>query len=195
MKIAITQRLDKTIELRSGLDIRWFDLFKKLDFIPIILPYNYNFRKYKFDGVILSGGNDIGEYNFRDKFEFDLIDYCIKLSIPIFGVCRGMQIISRYFSSTLKKVSNQVNIKHSLIINQNSKYAKFLKKINQVNSFHNYTIDRLSDEFIISAWNNDKTIIKAIEHKKYKIFAQMWHTERDSPFDKNQLFLIKEFFK
>jgi len=195
LKIAITQRLDKTIELRSGLDIRWFDLFKKLDFIPIILPYNYNFRKYKFDGVILSGGNDIGEYNFRDKFEFDLIDYCIKLSIPIFGVCRGMQIISRYFSSTLKKVSNQVNIKHSLIINQNSKYAKFLKKINQVNSFHNYTIDRLSDEFIISAWNNDKTIIKAIEHKKYKIFAQMWHTERDSPFDKNQLFLIKEFFK
>jgi gamma-glutamyl-gamma-aminobutyrate hydrolase PuuD len=37
-------------------------------------------------------------------------------------------------------------------------------------------------------------IIKAIEHKKYKIFAQMWHSERELNFDKQEVQLIKDFF-
>jgi len=34
-------------------------------------------------------------------------------------------------------------------------------------------------------------IVKAIEHKKYKIFGQMWHSEREKPFNKNEMKLIR----
>ena len=35
-------------------------------------------------------------------------------------------------------------------------------------------------------------MIKAIEHTKYKIFGQMWHSEREEPFRQEELMLIKE---
>lgn len=196
--IAITQRIvknDNYFEIREALDIRWGNLFHKLGFLPIVLPIKFDFKKYKFDGVILTGGNNLGEFEFRDKFEFRLIEYCCEEKIPIFGVCRGMQAIAKYFNSTFKKVDNQVGIKHSLVVNTLSNYANLLKKLKQVNSYHNFAVDKLGEELIISAWNEDKTVIKAIEHKEYKIFGQMWHTEREEPFIKEELEIIKRFFQ
>jgi len=197
-KIAITQRIIKNntyFEIREALDIRWAQLFNELNFLPIILPYNLDFKNYQFEGVILSGGNDIGEFEFRDKFELELIKYCIEQNIPIFGVCRGMQIIAKYFNSSFKKVNNQVGIKHKLLLNENSKYYLNLKNIKKVNSYHNIAIDKLGNGLIVAAWNEKKNVIKAIEHKEYKIFAQMWHSERESPFKIEELELIKEFFQ
>jgi len=197
-KIAITQRIVKNnsyFELREALDIRWGKLFATLDFLPVVLPYNYDFKNFEFDGVILSGGNDIGEFEFRDKFEFRLVEYCYKNNIPIFGVCRGMQIIAKYFKSTLKQVNGQTNIKHRLIVNDTSKYIKLLVKLKKVNSYHNMAIDKIGDNLIVSAWNSDKTVVKAIEHIDKKILGVMWHSEREEPFQKEELELIKEFFK
>jgi len=197
-KIAITQRiiLNKDYnEVREALDVSWGAMFEELDFLPVILPYNYDFTKFEFDGVILSGGNDIGEVNFRDEFEYKLIEHCITNDIPLFGLCRGMQIIAKYFKGSFKKVENQVAIKHKIIVNKKSIYKRYLDKLGSVNSYHNNAVDLKNDNFIISAWNEDKTIIKAIEHKSYKIFAQMWHSEREEPFNQNELELIRGFFK
>jgi putative glutamine amidotransferase len=206
-KIAVTQRLilnDNYYELREALDVKWGELFKELDFLPIILPFEYNFEQYfktiKINGIVLTGGNDLNSLNpsdeskQRDDFEFKLIKYGIENNIPILGVCRGMQIIVRYFKYEFKKITNQVAIKHKLIVNNKSIYKQYLDKIDMVNAYHNYAVELINDEFIISAWNEDKTIIKAIEHKKYRIFGQMWHSEREEPFNKNELDLIRIFF-
>lgn len=205
-KIAITQRLmlnDSYYELREGLDVEWASLFNKLDFLPIVLPFNYDFKKYfqnlKIDGILLTGGNDLNSVNpskaskQRDAFERKLIEYGIENNIPIFGICRGMQIIAEYFGSKLKEVSEQVGIKHSLKVNEKSKYFELLQQLREVNSFHNYAITNLCVELLASA-TNEEGMIKAIEHKKYKIFAQMWHTEREEPSQDSELNLIKIFF-
>jgi putative glutamine amidotransferase len=205
-KILITQRLaenDTYFEQREMLDISWGKLFNQIGFLPIILPYEYDFEKYFFEldihGVLLTGGNDLSilhdnELSFkRDTFEKKLIKYCIDNNIPIFGICRGMQIIADYFNSSFKKVDNQVNIRHRLVVNKNSKYLNLLDKLDNVNSFHNYVIDNFTDDFIISATNEDN-MIKAIEHRSHKIFGCMWHSEREVPFDIKQLDLIKGFF-
>ena len=102
-KIAITQRLisnDNYYEVREALDTRWAKLFEELDFIPIVLPIDINFKKYfkhfQIDGIFLTGGNDLNSLNtndlsrLRDIFELNLISYGIENKIPIFGVCRGM---------------------------------------------------------------------------------------------------------
>ena len=41
---------------------------------------------------------------------------------------------------------------------------------------------------------SENGIIKAIEHKQYAIFGQMWHSERESPLNKQEIELIKYFF-
>ena len=205
-KIALTQRLllnKNYFEMREALDVKWGGLFKKLNFLPVILPIEFEYKKYfnfiKIDGIILTGGNDLSIVNKnnlslkRDKFEKEIIRYAIKKNIPLYGMCRGMQIIADHFGAKFKKVKGQIDIRHRLKINEKSKYFKQLKKISTVNSFHDYAIDSLPKNIMVSA-TNEKGMIKAIEHKKYKIFGQMWHSERENFFNKNQINLIKNFF-
>lgn len=205
-KIAVSQRLNPNkgyYELREALDVQWGKLFKELEMIPIILPLEYDFQVYfkniGIDGILLTGGNDLNRLNpsdeslKRDNFEKELISYGIENDIPIFGVCRGMQIIAEYFGSDFMKVKDQVSIKHRLKVNKKSKYFKELSDLNNVNSFHIYAIENLSPNLLISA-TNEKGIIKAVEHKKHRIFAQMWHSERENSFKNEELELIKKFY-
>ncbi len=205
-KIAITQRLilnENYYELREALDVNWSLLFKELNFLPIVLPINYNFKEYfdniNIDGIMLTGGNDLNNINKskesyqRDNFEKKLIEYAIINNIPVFGVCRGMQIIAEFFGANFIEVDNQVATRGTLKVNKESRYFNILEKLNKVNSYHNYAIKKLSNDWLISSRNNED-IIKSIEHKKYKIFGQMWHSEREQPFDENELKLIECFF-
>jgi len=204
--IAITQNITENNsykEVRETLDVNFINFIQDLGFIPLILSSRINIEEYfslfKIDGLILSGGNDLSCCNDnicsneRDIFEKKLIEYCIEYDIPILGICRGMQIIADYFGSTFEKVDNQVAIKHSLKIESSSKYFNELSQLIEVNSFHNYAIKNLSNSLRISV-KSDCNLIKAIEHTKYKIFAHMWHPERNNPFNRNELKLIKEFF-
>ncbi len=205
-KIAVTQRLvlnDNYYELREALDVNWGVMFEKLDFLPIVLPLEYSFEKYfkllNIDGIILTGGNDLNVVNEnmiskkRDIYEQKLIKHAIEMNIPLFGICRGMQIIADFFGSDFNEVKDQVAIRHKLKINKDSKYFVSLNKIKEVNSFHNYAVKTIPAEMLVSAMSEDG-IIKAIEHKKYKIFGQMWHSEREDPLSEIELNLIKEFF-
>jgi N5-(cytidine 5'-diphosphoramidyl)-L-glutamine hydrolase len=204
-KIAITQRLIENTsyeEIREVLDINYAKFINEAGYLPIALPYKVNFIEYfeefNISGVLLTGGNDLNSINpsplskQRDKFEKELISYAVSNNIPIFGICRGLQVIAEYFGSTFKKVSGQVNIRHTLESSHDSFYIKQLNMLDTVNSFHNFTVDSLSDQLKVSAVGNN--IIKAIEHKKYKIFAQMWHSERELVFNKKEVQLIKDFF-
>ena len=49
--------------------------------------------KLGIDGVILSGGNDLGSSPVRDVTENALLSHSISNKMPIFGVCRGLQMI------------------------------------------------------------------------------------------------------
>ena len=86
-----------------------------------------------------------------------------------------------------------MNTRHNIKINKLSKYSNYLKKNTNVNSFHNYTIDKLSDQLIISA-SDEKNEIEAFEHVQHKIYGQMWHTEREYPIKKSEINFIKNYF-
>lgn len=187
-KIGVSQNLivNKHLTVQEVIDSTWGSFLNELNVIPMYLPIYFDFTKLEFDGVILTGGGDLYEISnkkedlIRDDFEKNIIDFCIAKDIPIFGVCRGMQIINKYFGGSLKKIENHAGCRH------------FLESGIDVNSYHNYSIDKLGNGLEISDTSNN--IIECVRHSKHRIFAQMSHPERENPFSSGDLKFIKGFF-
>jgi putative glutamine amidotransferase len=189
-RIALTQRLvknDSYREIREALDINWGAFIQQAGFEPLALPVKYDFRKLRFDGALLTGGNDLAVVSgdetdkLRDDFEYALLDFCITKKIPVLGVCRGMQLINVYFDGSLKRTANHAGVRHRLDNGM------------EVNSFHNFSADRLGNGLEVTARSGDGTI-EMIRHNEHKICAQMYHPERYDPFCDYDLRFLRSFF-
>ena len=201
--IAISQRVHKIHEygeLRDELDNRLFKFVNKLGFLPVPIP---NFKKknnadfktllswlnsIKPSGIILSGGEDIGQFKYRDQIEFKLLNWAVKNKTPIIGICRGMQIIGHWAKVKTIKVKNHVGARHIIISSINKNYKR------KVNSFHNLALSKCPKNFKVNFRSLDG-VIESIEWRKKKIFGCMWHPEREKQFDKHDISKFKSFLK
>lgn len=184
-RIAISQRLafNNHNVLQEVVDSVWGDFCSRCEIVPVYIPAMYDFGKLDFDGLILTGGGDLfdisnrPEDKIRDELENKLISYCLDSNMQILGVCRGMQMVNKYFDGTLKKVKEHIG-------------EHVLSDGRKVNSYHNYAIDRLGKGLEIVATSYD-SVIEEIRYKD-KIFAQMHHPERRM--SKYDVSFIKGFF-
>jgi putative glutamine amidotransferase len=197
LKIGITQRVDfieSYQEKRDSLDQRWASFCATLDaFVIPLANTTDNPSQYcdvlGLDGIIFSGGNNTLE---RDVFEQKLLDHVIEKKVPVFGVCKGMQLISTYFGSNLIKTDGHVARSHRVTIKANKIGLKEGDK--NVNSFHKHGINIVPKEFSGIAYDNNG-MCEAIQHNNLPIFCCMWHPERESPFDIEITKILKRFFK
>ncbi|MFT4552900.1 MAG: gamma-glutamyl-gamma-aminobutyrate hydrolase PuuD [Chlamydiales bacterium] len=206
-RVAISQRLvDHTEykETRSCLDLRWTDVFRKLNYIPLIIPQDYPCETFleqtKAQALILSGGNDLQSLSpnalsaQRDSFERDLIQTALLMNIPIFGVCRGMLLLADFFESSFHEIDKHVATRHELYVHADSRHKERLRKLNTVNSFHKFSVKSLGRNLIASA-RCPKGYIEALEHRTLPIFGQMWHPEREDPLQELEIELLGEVLK
>lgn len=120
------------------------------------------------DLIVLSGGETMGKFPERDLFEVELIRYAYENSLPILGICRGMQIISKYFGVDPELIPNHAGTKHQLIGNTSE----------TVGSYHHFGIKRLPNDFISHHMAPDKSI-ESFLHLFKPIAGVMWHPERE----------------
>jgi len=162
----------------------------------------------KLDGLILSGGGDIdprflseepipelGETDsYRDTYDFMLLKLAFNRQLPVFGICRGHQLINVAFGGLLyQDIHAQFSpnaLKHSQseprvcathtvrIIEKKSKLSRIMQGMDiiHVNSFHHQAIKDIAPEFIPTAISPDQ-VNEAIEHPEYPIFSVQWHPE------------------
>ncbi|TLD83016.1 gamma-glutamyl-gamma-aminobutyrate hydrolase family protein [Helicobacter trogontum] len=213
--IAISQRLysmQEYNEVRESLALDWGQFFTEYlhDFLMLPLSYKQDITPYLpyIAGIILSGGNDLSIFNDthlnreRDVFETNIIELCIRYSIPLLGICRGAQMIAHYFDSQITPCINHVGLHeveqnlspiHSEVsVESRTQTLEGLEATQRfrTNSFHNYAITQLGKELeILAICNNSNDLsIEAFKHKFHNIIGIMWHIEREMGMPNSDIF-------
>jgi N5-(cytidine 5'-diphosphoramidyl)-L-glutamine hydrolase len=202
LKIGISMRIVKDNdyhEERDALSHDWSTFSELTNMTLIHISNSKNVKSFleqmDLDGVILSGGDNIGDTPKRDKTELEIINYCINKKLPIFGVCRGMQILNSFFQGNITTINNDSHVKKSHTIKIVNEKLKLSNNKYSVNSFHKNLIHEKSlgkslKIFAISDFDNS---IEGFFHEFLPIIGVMWHPERE-PNEFNQI-LVSNFFK
>lgn len=190
-------------EYRDAIDRDWYKLFKQVELdIKFILLPNIDtdiiaYSKYwGIDGLILTGGDDLGVDKIRDYSELSLLDYFKDEELPVLGICRGAQLINHYFGGSLSPVQKEVHVanNHTVSLVQDSIDYKGTQQW-EVNSYHalgiRLPLPHSLDQIVMY---NDEC--EGFKHQTLPWIGLMWHPERDttcSIFDKHIFnFLFKE---
>ena len=191
--VAISQRVDvfpERGESRDALDQRLVAFLLAAGCLPVPVP-NGMCRRALEDwlgavaprAILLSGGNDIGQCTTRDLTEGRLLEHARSASLPVLGICRGMQMIAHWSGGALKPVTGHVRVRHPLSGQINV----------QVNSYHRLTLADCPDGFEVLARSEDGEI-EAIRHASLSWEGWMWHPEREDVFALHDLQRLKSLF-
>jgi putative glutamine amidotransferase len=198
---------------RNGENTRWINLYPLgIDSVLKVLS--------ACDGLLVTGGEDVypGHYNkladtsrcgsfdlYRDSLELALIRHALGTGKPVFGVCRGLQILNVALGGTLiidipddfdtiviHRQKDWKNCYHNVHLNTNSYLFKVAKTTDGiVNSNHHQGIDKMGTGLMISSYALD-SLPESIEwlnpQEKGFLMAVQWHPERmekNHPLSKN----------
>lgn len=186
---------------RAGGDLRVFDPAKDLPAQVI----------GEVGGLLLTGGVDVDPARYgeerhpsvvnveldRDEFEFSLLKAAREAGIPVFGVCRGLQVMNVAFGGTLVQdigsempgamehtvAAQQYAIAHEVWVSKGTRlWALMQEKMADadtcaVNSRHHQAVKRLAPGFEVTATAPDG-VVEAIECNGLTFcLGVQWHPE------------------
>lgn len=180
--VAVSQRVDdhpQRRETRDALDqrlTRWLHMAGYMPYpVPNVLRESGGLVEWlnglQPDGIVLSGGNDLGQVGLRDRTEEALLDYARQHHLPLLGICRGMQMMGVWAQAGLKPVQGHVASRHVLSG----------EVTGNVNSYHNYSLADCPEGFRVLARSEDGQI-EAVQHLTLPWEGWMWHPEREDAF-------------
>jgi putative glutamine amidotransferase len=183
--------------------------------LPVMIPSNVSDDTLRsiyerLDGVMLPGGGDIDpEYYhanrhpktvvndpLRDVTEVKLVRWAVADDLPLFGICRGHQVINVALGGTLiQDIPSEVaspDLKphdipeglprsthmHEIAVNETSRLASIMGATRvPVNSLHHQAVKEVAPGFIPTAVSPDG-VIEAMEmpEKRFALSVQ-WHPE------------------
>lgn len=128
-----------------------------------------------FGGIILSGSPDSTT---AEKITQDQRDI-FNLSIPILGICYGMQMMNVIYGGTVGAKEIREDGQDKININlEHTKLFQNLKETEKVLLTHGDSVDKLGNGFCGTA-TSSKQIIVAIENLKLNRFGVQFHPEVD----------------
>lgn len=126
-----------------------------------------------------------------DETELKLFQAFSDRNKPIFGICRGLQLINVALGGTLiqdvpdevsdltvhNKVYQKETLFHPVTAKKDSLLGQFFGTDFTTNSYHHQAIKECG-QGLIPTVTTEEGIIEAVEHESKPIFATQWHPER-----------------
>lgn len=180
--------------------------------VPLVLPNIANESVLdqlaaSLDGLLVTGGGDVdptwygeephpalGEVSpERDQFEIALIRRFLQRNKPVFGICRGCQVLNVAADGDMyqdiyaqsgrpllqhSQKAPREHASHYVDIVEQSMLHSIVQNIRlKVNSFHHQAIRRAGAGFAITAYSSDG-IVEAIESTQHRFaLGVQWHPE------------------
>jgi putative glutamine amidotransferase len=157
------------------------------------------------DGLILSGGGDVAPHRFkqvlagaeessidlkRDELEIGLSQAALAQNLPIFGICRGCQVLNvaagggmiQHFDGHRSPADGATRF-HAVRVAEATQLRAIVATDNfEVNTFHHQGLDRasLAPAFRVAALAElDNWLVEAYESTRHPwVIGVQWHPER-----------------
>ena len=200
--------------------------------IPIILPPQRDALDEIMaiiDGLLLSGGPDVDPTRYgdtdvhpatygidpdRDQFEIDLFHAALRDAIPVFGVCRGIQLMNVALGGTLiqdvatehpgaadvghrqhERGLEDSAVGHNMLSVDSTLLPIFGNNDLGVNSFHHQAIRDLAPCLTPVAYSPDGLVEAVVMRDNAEVFGVQWHPEllfeRDAAHRRPFTFLVE----
>lgn len=170
--------------------------------VPLLIPPQSSIDEVLelLDGILLAGGGDVdpsayGDEN-RGSEEMDLARDQLELALakraavrgkPIFGICRGQQVINVAFDGGLiqhvdthRQDAGRDTVTHQVEVVPGSRLAGVIGSLVEVNTFHHQVVDpeRIGRGLRVTAFSTDgQRFIEALESDDGRILTVQWHPE------------------
>jgi gamma-glutamyl-gamma-aminobutyrate hydrolase PuuD len=183
--------------------------------IPVFVPVGGPADEWRqlidvLDGVLLGGGADVEPHRYgqpphhaagpfdstRDAAEAALVEAVLESGKPVFGICRGLQVLNVVMGGSLfQHVPDVVGTHshnptrgafatHPVHVAADSALHGVIGSSVIVPTYHHQAVDAVAPGLQAVAWTEDG-VIEAVEDVGGQIVAVQWHPETDAP---NELF-------
>ena len=174
-----------------------------------IAEHRASIREYleTIDGLLLPGGGDINPALFfeerdpavesvsrsRDALEIWLCQEALEANIPIFGICRGIQVMSvatrgslyqdipsQFTDHLTHKIRESTDDSwHDIKIQANSRLDEIINECEtKVNSRHHQSVKDVGNRFVVTARSEDGVIEAMEDPSKRFVIGVQYHPER-----------------
>ena len=181
---------------------------------PVVLPPTGNKGVaeaviHSLDGLLLSGGSDLdpGYYGEepvpelgvtlpeRDAFEMALVRLALRRGMPVFGICRGMQVLNVALGGTLyqdlpsqwewdalkhRQDTPKWQPTHEVRVREGSYIAEVMGcEVVKVNSYHHQGVRALAEGLVVAGRSSDGVIeaVEAVNLSERWLLGVQWHAE------------------
>ncbi len=180
----------------------------------VVLRSDLNLHDYAaaLDGLVLQGGNDVAPQSYgetpldaawhgdrvRDLYEMELIRAFVAAGKPVFGICRGLQLLNVTFGGTLlqdiatqrpealahRELGRYEHHHHAVEFVPGSHLASLFPGVPRAttNSIHHQGIKDLAPDFVVEARCPEDGMVEAVRWQGPSYVAGVqWHPEFHEP--------------
>lgn len=195
----------KTADGKIAMSQNYLNSIWEAGAVPVFLAYTQDQAKLAeyaevFDGFLFGGGDDIDPARYgetvmfdnveidadRDAFELGLYEYVKQSGKPVFGICRGLQVLNVAEGGTLyqhidghrQTPKPGTETEQKTLVEQGGLLHELIGKDEiLVNSFHHQNIKDLAPTLTVNAVSEDGYIEAVHKPEHAFFFAVQWHPE------------------